>query len=207
MTTNNPVKTWAGQVRAPFLLLSVVLVLIGGAVAYSDGVVDWLRVGLCMIGVVLAHISVNLFNELSDHKTGIDDHTMRTPFSGGSGSLQGGLTTRRAVLAALALIVSAFYVPLRQIGSAVVRRMAAPAIEPTQALRHYSQRIAAIIDLDEIVQAAMQTLVSVLRARPWCLPFPHCCCFCMQKRAWPCSALPVFWATVFPMHGSWPWGL
>ena len=27
----NPIKAWAAQIRAPFLLLSVVLVLIGGA--------------------------------------------------------------------------------------------------------------------------------------------------------------------------------
>jgi 1,4-dihydroxy-2-naphthoate polyprenyltransferase len=91
-------KAWMGQIRAPFLLLSVVLVLIGGAVAHQDGHFHGLRFALAMIGVILAHIAVNLFNEHSDHKTGIDDETQRTPFSGGSGSLQSGATTPWSVL-------------------------------------------------------------------------------------------------------------
>jgi 1,4-dihydroxy-2-naphthoate octaprenyltransferase len=47
--------------------------------------------------VVLTHISVNLFNELSDYRTGIDRHTFRTPFSGGSGMMQAGKTSPGAV--------------------------------------------------------------------------------------------------------------
>ncbi len=100
MSNSASVKIWAGQVRAPFLLLSVILVLIGGAVGYQDGVFNGLRVVLAMIGVTLAHVAVNLFNELSDYKTGIDDNTTRTPFSGGSGSLQRKDTSPRSVLAA-----------------------------------------------------------------------------------------------------------
>jgi 1,4-dihydroxy-2-naphthoate octaprenyltransferase len=88
---------WATQIRAPFLLLSVVLVLIGGAVAFQDGTFHGLRFALSMVGVTLAHVAVNLFNELSDHKTRIDEHTVRTPFSGGSGNLQQGTTTPGAV--------------------------------------------------------------------------------------------------------------
>lgn len=96
------VKVWAGQVRAPFLALSVVLVLIGGAVAHQDGQFHWLRFVLALVGVILAHAAVNMLNEHSDHRSGIDDHTTRTPFSGGSGTLQAGHTTPRAVLAASA---------------------------------------------------------------------------------------------------------
>ncbi len=96
----NKVKVWAAQIRAPFLLLSVLLCLIGGAVALSDGVFNGLHLALCMIGVTLAHVAVNLFNELSDHKTGIDDHTEPTPFSGGSKTLQRGLLSRGQVTAA-----------------------------------------------------------------------------------------------------------
>ncbi|MBN1965087.1 MAG: GAF domain-containing protein, partial [Anaerolineae bacterium] len=70
------------------------------------------------------------------------------------------------VMAALALVVAALYVPLRQIGELLARRLIAAPADPTPALRHYSQRIAAIIELDEVVQLAMQTLVSVLRVRP-----------------------------------------
>ena len=105
----NPIGVWAAQVRAPFLILSVFLVLIGGAAAHAEGEMSWLRLALCMIGVVLAHVAVNLFNEYSDHKTGIDNNTERTPFSGGSGSLQSGSTSARAVLgAAIGTLAVAF---------------------------------------------------------------------------------------------------
>ncbi|MHC4606943.1 MAG: UbiA family prenyltransferase [Planctomycetota bacterium] len=93
----NKVKVWAGQIRARFLLLSVMLVLISGAVALADGVFHGLHFGLAMAGVILAHAAVNLFNELSDHRTGIDDRTRRTPFSGGTGTLQAGHLKPRAV--------------------------------------------------------------------------------------------------------------
>jgi 1,4-dihydroxy-2-naphthoate octaprenyltransferase len=92
------IKVWAGQIRAPFLVLSVVLVLIGGAVAAANGVFDGLRFALAMLGVILAHGAVNMFNELHDHATGIDQHTRRTPFSGGSGTLQRGDLDPRVVL-------------------------------------------------------------------------------------------------------------
>jgi len=98
----NPIKAWAAQIRAPFLLLSVVLVLIGGAAAHAEASLDGLRFALCLVGVILAHVAVNLFNEHSDNETGIDHETPRTPFSGGSGTLQQGHTTPRAVLAVAA---------------------------------------------------------------------------------------------------------
>lgn len=87
------IAVWAAQVRAPFLLLAVVLVLIGGALAFHQGQFPVIRFILCMAGTILAHASVNLFNELSDYRTGIDARTRRTPFSGGSGNLQSGDTT------------------------------------------------------------------------------------------------------------------
>lgn len=43
---------------------------------------------LAMLAALLAHAGVNLFNEYHDFASGLDDTTVRTPFSGGSGSLQ-----------------------------------------------------------------------------------------------------------------------
>jgi 1,4-dihydroxy-2-naphthoate octaprenyltransferase len=103
-------STWALQIRGPFLLLSVVLVLIGGGAAHHADAFDGLSFALSMVGVILAHAAVNLLNEHSDHRTRIDHHTRRTPFSGGSGLLQSGRTSSRAVLlaayAALALALA-----------------------------------------------------------------------------------------------------
>lgn len=93
-------KIWAAQTRANFLILSVLLVAIGLSLAvwqmgkYSF---NYLDAALLVIGVVLAHISVNLFNEHSDNETGIDYNTKRTPFSGGSGMLQEKLTNPETV--------------------------------------------------------------------------------------------------------------
>lgn len=109
MALREMVKIWASQVRVPFLALSVLLVLVGGAVAYQDGAFHGLRLALTLVGVILAHIAVNLYNEISDYQTGIDFHTRRTPFSGGTGNLQKGLTSIRAVrLVALVTLWGAF---------------------------------------------------------------------------------------------------
>jgi 1,4-dihydroxy-2-naphthoate octaprenyltransferase len=95
--SSNSFKTWMAQIRAPFLILAVFLVVIGLAfsVKYPQdpgSAFNWLHAVMLVIGVVLSHVSVNLFNEYSDFKTRIDFHTNRTPFSGGSGMMQSGKT-------------------------------------------------------------------------------------------------------------------
>jgi len=105
------VKTWVKQTRADFLALSVVLVMIGGAAARHDGSFHAAHFFLTVVGVVLAHASVNLFNEYSDWRTGIDSHTVRTPFSGGSGTLQAGENDPKLVLFASWLtLIAAFLI-------------------------------------------------------------------------------------------------
>ena len=86
-------SVWFRQIRGPFLILSVVLTLIGIASAHWHGFGNIWHSLLLTVGVVLAHVSVNLFNEISDYKNKIDENTARTPFSGGSGMLQSGQTT------------------------------------------------------------------------------------------------------------------
>jgi 1,4-dihydroxy-2-naphthoate octaprenyltransferase len=73
------------------------LVLIGLAVARHDGFADAKSAWLLLAGVLSAHASANLFNELSDIRTGIDSRTQRTPFSGGSGMMQSGATSPQCV--------------------------------------------------------------------------------------------------------------
>ncbi len=80
-------KIWFLETRPQFLVLSVILVLLGTAIAWNEGHFDWLRFVLTTIGLVLAHASVNVLNDYSDYKSGIDLETTRTPFSGGSGIL------------------------------------------------------------------------------------------------------------------------
>jgi 1,4-dihydroxy-2-naphthoate octaprenyltransferase len=90
--------------------LSVFLVGIGGAVGARDGIFNLPRFLLCMAGIVFAHCAVNLFNEHSDFKTGIDFHTLRTPFSGGSGNLPALALSPSSVLKAAILMLSLAFV-------------------------------------------------------------------------------------------------
>jgi 1,4-dihydroxy-2-naphthoate polyprenyltransferase len=98
-------SAWMAQIRANFLVLAVFLVGIGLAVTWNyqsaapaNGDFNFFHAALIMTGVVLAHISVNLFNEYSDYRTRIDFHTNRSPFSGGSGMIVNGQTSPRTVL-------------------------------------------------------------------------------------------------------------
>ncbi len=96
-------NVWLAQIRANFLVLSVFLVLIGLALSLKyplsggEGF-SFFKAMLIMIGVVSAHISVNLFNEYSDFFSKIDFNTTRTPFSGGSGMMVSGKSSPPEVL-------------------------------------------------------------------------------------------------------------
>lgn len=96
---------WLAQFRANFLLLAVVLVLIGIALSVKfplsvANTFNWVNVFLMLIGNILAHSSVNLFNDYFDYKSKIDFETPKTPFSGGSGMLIKGYTKPKQVLIA-----------------------------------------------------------------------------------------------------------
>lgn len=77
-----------GVIRPPFLLLTPICVLLGIAVAVWEGnSIDVLDMILVLAGALSAHISVNALNEYFDFKSGLDFRTIKTPFSGGSGTL------------------------------------------------------------------------------------------------------------------------
>lgn len=90
-------KIWFLETRPQFLLLSVVLVLLGTAIAWNEGYFDGLKFILTTLGLLLAHASVNILNDYFDYKSGIDLQTTRTPFSGGSGILAQGLLESKSV--------------------------------------------------------------------------------------------------------------
>ena len=92
------VKTWLMQIRAPFLLVTLISVLVGVSVAvYQSYHINALYLGLAFVGALLSHIAVNVLNEYFDYKSGVDFKTMKTPFSGGSGVLPAGLLNPRNV--------------------------------------------------------------------------------------------------------------
>lgn len=74
--------------RVPFLLLTPCCVALGlAAAAWSGHMVDAPLAAVVLAGALAAHVAVNMLNEWSDFRTGVDARTVRTPFSGGSGSL------------------------------------------------------------------------------------------------------------------------
>ena len=74
--------------RLPFLVLTPACVLLGTATAaWSGNEINLFYLTLAFVGAVSAHVSVNALNEYDDFKSGLDFHTERTPFSGGSGTL------------------------------------------------------------------------------------------------------------------------
>ena len=112
------IGSFAGVARAPFLLLPPTLVASGAAAAAWDGHFSWLRTLLATVGLVALHMAVNILNEWSDLRSGIDLRTERTPFSGGSGTLPaGGMQPRTAlvfglVCAAIGLVIGTHFVRL-----------------------------------------------------------------------------------------------
>jgi 1,4-dihydroxy-2-naphthoate octaprenyltransferase len=123
---------FAGIARAPFLLLPPTLVASGAAAGAWNGSFSWPRTTMALIGLVALHMAVNILNEWSDMRTGIDLETERTPFSGGSGTLPaGGMTTGMALgyglmCAVVGLSVGLWFLP--RIGGALVPIMILGAV-------------------------------------------------------------------------------
>jgi len=119
-----PVKTLFLATRPHYLLLSVLLVFLGGGVAVFYGAFQWGGFLLCLLGLVLLHISANVLNDYFDYTSGIDLETQRTPFNGGSGSLNEGLLTPRQALG-YGLAAFALAVP---VGAYLVAKMGWPLL-------------------------------------------------------------------------------
>ncbi len=86
------------ETRPHFLLLTPVCVFLGVSIALSRGYFNLIHLILVLIGSLLAHVSVNVFNDYFDYVRGTDLIAKRTPFSGGSGFLPSGLVTPRDAL-------------------------------------------------------------------------------------------------------------
>jgi 1,4-dihydroxy-2-naphthoate octaprenyltransferase len=100
-------------------------VLVGAAATYWDyDRLEPLALLLALAGALLAHISVNVLNDVEDFFSGIDLHTQPTPFSGGSGFLVRGELTpeaaRRLGLGALAGTIPIGFFFLLRHGWAIV---------------------------------------------------------------------------------------
>ena len=121
---NQTVQTYLSLIRAPFLVFTLIVVLVPGAAAVNAGQFDLTNTLLALGAVLTAHIAVNVLNLASDYRTGIDKATDETPYSGGNDVLVSGALSYRRALAAgvLSVLASALFVlPLvSQFGGLVV---------------------------------------------------------------------------------------
>ena len=86
------ISVWLRVIRVRFLLASVIAVLVGLALNWSQNVsIDYFDAILTFAGVMALHASVDLLNDYWDFKRGIDTQTTRTKMSGGTGVLPEGL--------------------------------------------------------------------------------------------------------------------
>ena len=92
--------------RPNFLILAVILGFLGSAIAWYNhqefgGTANPFNLGYAVLstfGLIIAHMSVNTFNDYFDSRSTLDTKTQRTPFSGGSGAIQSGLLSEKQAL-------------------------------------------------------------------------------------------------------------
>jgi 1,4-dihydroxy-2-naphthoate octaprenyltransferase len=86
--SNQRISKLFATARPAFLILTPCCLLLAPAFAVAAGHgIDYIDLIWVFVGGLAAHISVNMFNEYEDFRSGLDFQTQRTPFSGGSGTL------------------------------------------------------------------------------------------------------------------------
>ena len=92
------ISRWLISTRAAVLIMTFISAAIAGLLAARAGMVDGGRWILLVIGLIFAHATNNLLNDLTDYTRGVDrDNYFRTQY--GPQPLEQGLMTRRELLA------------------------------------------------------------------------------------------------------------
>ncbi len=91
------ISRWLISTRAAVLLMTFISAAIAGLFAWRAGAFDLSRWLLLVVGLIFAHATNNLINDLTDYKRGVDkDNYFRTQY--GPQPLQQGLMTIRSLL-------------------------------------------------------------------------------------------------------------
>ncbi|MDN3651584.1 prenyltransferase [Thalassotalea ponticola] len=84
----SPFRALCKALRLPFLTLTLsCLALVYALLVWHQVNFVAVHFALVCLAAIAAHIGVNALNEYQDFQSGLDLHTQRTPFSGGSGAL------------------------------------------------------------------------------------------------------------------------
>jgi 1,4-dihydroxy-2-naphthoate octaprenyltransferase len=63
-------KLWFKAARAPFLVVSLIPAILGGVIAWKDGIFDWTIFALTTVAIVLAHSAADFIDDYFDYKNG-----------------------------------------------------------------------------------------------------------------------------------------
>ena len=111
--------------RLPFLTATIVPVVLGIAIAASDGAFDLLTALLTVVGACFVQLGLNVANDYFDTVQGADDlNVTPTKFSGGSRVIQYGLVSRRR----MGLLAATFYVAAGIVGIVLLALRPSPAL-------------------------------------------------------------------------------
>ncbi|MCZ2460591.1 MAG: prenyltransferase [Chitinophagales bacterium] len=109
------VSKWLISTRSAVFVMTAISCIIGGLLAFHSGTFIWTNFAVAFIGLIFAHASNNLINDLVDSKMGIDkDNYYRSQY--GPQTVEHGLLTRAAlyiyiaVSLAVALLCGAYLV-------------------------------------------------------------------------------------------------
>jgi 1,4-dihydroxy-2-naphthoate octaprenyltransferase len=96
------ISKWLIATRAAVLIMTFLSAAIAGMYAWKDGMFDLGRWILLVIGLVFAHATNNMINDLTDYQKGVDkDNYFRTQY--GPQPIQQGLMTRNEILRYIAI--------------------------------------------------------------------------------------------------------
>jgi 1,4-dihydroxy-2-naphthoate octaprenyltransferase len=91
------ISRWLVATRAAVLILTFLSAAVAGLLAARDGLFQWIPWLLVTVGLVMAHATNNLLNDLVDFKRGVDeDNYFRTQY--GPQTVQQGLLSTRQLL-------------------------------------------------------------------------------------------------------------
>jgi 1,4-dihydroxy-2-naphthoate octaprenyltransferase len=75
------ISKWLITTRAAVLIMTFISAALAGIFAYRDGGFSWVRWLLLAVGLVFAHATNNIINDITDHNKGVDkDNYFRTQY-------------------------------------------------------------------------------------------------------------------------------
>lgn len=94
------IKVWLKAFRIPFSTATVIPIVLGAVIAWSDtGIFLWGRFWLTLAGGLIIHFATNMSNDYFDYVSGCDEaNPTPTPFSGGSRVIPEGLIAPKKIL-------------------------------------------------------------------------------------------------------------